>query len=98
MWAGTQRILAVRDIARNRRDVIMQVLALRVERAIAWRKQLGITGVDQAYRLLHGAGDGVPGFTCDVLGKVAVIWVLGEGLRPLGRQRGHSNRIGVTRA
>ena len=62
------------------------LLALRVERALAWRKQLGLVGTDQAYRLLHGAGDGVPGFACDVLGKVAVIWVYGEGLRALGRQ------------
>ncbi|HEY0251155.1 MAG TPA: class I SAM-dependent methyltransferase, partial [Kofleriaceae bacterium] len=59
------------------------LLALRVERAVAWRKQLGLTG---AYRLIHGAGDGLPGFTCDVLGDVAVIWVLGEGLRGLGKQ------------
>ncbi len=59
------------------------LLALRVERAVRWRKQLGLSG---AYRLLHGAGDGLPGFTCDVLGDIAVIWVLGEGLRALGKQ------------
>ncbi|MFT3694737.1 MAG: class I SAM-dependent methyltransferase [Kofleriaceae bacterium] len=58
------------------------LLALRVERAVAWRKQLGLSG---AYRLIHGAGDGLPGFQCDVLGDVAVIWVLGEGLRSLGK-------------
>jgi 23S rRNA (cytosine1962-C5)-methyltransferase len=38
------------------------------------------------YRLLHGAGDGVAGFTCDVLGRVAVIYAYAEGLRALGRQ------------
>lgn len=59
------------------------LLALRVERAVAWRRQLKLEG---AYRLLHGAGDGLPGFLCDVLGDVAVIWVLGEGLRGLGKQ------------
>ena len=62
------------------------LLALRVERAVAWRKQLGLFAKGEAYRLLHGAGDGLPGFTCDVLGEVAVIWVLGEGLRALGTQ------------
>jgi 23S rRNA (cytosine1962-C5)-methyltransferase len=62
------------------------LLALRVERALAWRKQLGVVGEGNAYRLLHGAGDGVPGFACDVLGDVAVIWVYAEALRPLGAQ------------
>ncbi len=62
------------------------LLALRVERALAWRTQLDLPGVDHAYRLLHGAGDGVPGFACDVLGKTAIVYVYGEGLRALGRQ------------
>jgi 23S rRNA (cytosine1962-C5)-methyltransferase len=62
------------------------LLALRVERALAWRKQLGVVGEGNAYRLLHGAGDGLPGFACDVLGPVAVIWVYGEALRSLGNQ------------
>lgn len=75
------RVLAVPSDGLTKIDGTL--LALRVERARAWRKQLGLSG---AYRLLHGAGDGLPGFTCDVLGSVAVIWVLGEGLRALGRQ------------
>ncbi|HEX7703332.1 MAG TPA: class I SAM-dependent methyltransferase, partial [Kofleriaceae bacterium] len=62
------------------------LLALRVERALAWRRQLGVVGEGNAYRLLHGAGDGLPGFACDVLGPVAVIWVYGEALRSLGNQ------------
>jgi len=75
------RVLAVPSDGLTKIDGTL--LALRVERARAWRKQLGLVG---AYRLLHGAGDGLPGFTCDVLGPVAVIWVYGEGLRALGRQ------------
>jgi 23S rRNA (cytosine1962-C5)-methyltransferase len=62
------------------------LLALRVERALAWRKKLGLVGADHAYRLVHGAGDGLPGFTCDVLGRVAVVYVYSTGLRALGKQ------------
>jgi 23S rRNA (cytosine1962-C5)-methyltransferase len=62
------------------------LLGWRVERALAWRTRLGLPGPDHAYRLVHGAGDGLPGFACDVLGAVAVVYVYGAGLRPLGRQ------------
>jgi 23S rRNA (cytosine1962-C5)-methyltransferase len=62
------------------------LLGLRIERALAWRKQLGLPGPDHAYRLVHGAGDGLPGFTCDVLGRAGVVYVYGEGLLALGRQ------------
>jgi 23S rRNA (cytosine1962-C5)-methyltransferase len=62
------------------------VVGVRVERALAWRRQLGLPGTDHAYRIVHGAGDGLPGFACDVLGRVAVVYVYGAGLRALGRQ------------
>ncbi len=62
------------------------LLGWRVERALAWRRQLGLPGDDHAYRLIHGAGDGLPGFSCDVLGRAAVIYVYGTGLVELGRQ------------
>jgi len=61
------------------------LLGWRVERALAWRKQLGLPGEDHAYRLIHGAGDGLPGFSCDVLGRVAVIYAYGPGLLPLAK-------------
>jgi 23S rRNA (cytosine1962-C5)-methyltransferase len=57
----------------------------RVERALRHRTRLGLVGPDCAYRLVHGAGDGLPGFTCDVLGRVAVIYAYAEGLRALGK-------------
>ena len=76
------RVLAVPNDGLVKIDATL--LALRVEKAVRWRKQLAITG--DAYRLLNGAGDGLPGFTCDVLGGVAVIWVYSEALRPLGNQ------------
>ena len=62
------------------------LLAWRVERALAWRRQLGLPGPDHAYRLIHGAGDGLPGFACDVLGSTAVVYAYAECLRGLGRQ------------
>src|SRR5258706_7296108 len=46
----------------------------RVERALRWRKALGLPGADHAYRLVHGAGDGLPGFACDVLGPTGVVY------------------------
>lgn len=78
------RVLAVPSDGLIKIDATL--LALRVERAVAWRKQLGLVAEGNAYRLLHGAGDGLPGFACDVLGPVAVIWVYGEALRSLGHQ------------
>jgi 23S rRNA (cytosine1962-C5)-methyltransferase len=78
------RVLAVPSDGLVKIDATL--LALRVERALAWRKQLGVVGEGNAYRLLHGAGDGLPGFACDVLGPVAVIWVYGDALRSLGNQ------------
>jgi 23S rRNA (cytosine1962-C5)-methyltransferase len=78
------RVLAVPSDGLVKIDATL--LALRVERALAWRKQLGVVGEGNAYHLLHGAGDGLPGFACDVLGPVAVIWVYGEALRSLGNQ------------
>jgi 23S rRNA (cytosine1962-C5)-methyltransferase len=62
------------------------LLGWRVERALAWRKALGLPGPDHAYRIVHGAGDGLPGFACDVLGQTAVVYVYGAGLRALGRR------------
>jgi 23S rRNA (cytosine1962-C5)-methyltransferase len=78
------RVLAVPSDGLIKIDATL--LALRVERALAWRKQLGVVGEGNTYRLLHGAGDGLPGFACDVLGPVAVIWVYSEALRALGNQ------------
>jgi 23S rRNA (cytosine1962-C5)-methyltransferase len=62
------------------------LLGLRVERALAWRRALGLPGPEHAYRLVHGAGDGLPGFACDVLGRIAVVYAYGAGLRALGAQ------------
>src|SRR5689334_7251717 len=61
------------------------LIGWRVERAIALRRGLGLVGPDAAYRIVHGAGDGLPGFFADVLGKYAVVWTLADGLVPVAR-------------
>jgi 23S rRNA (cytosine1962-C5)-methyltransferase len=61
------------------------LLGWRVERAMRLRRELGLPTPDATYRLLHGAGDGVPGFTCDVLGQVAVLYAYAPALLPLAR-------------
>jgi 23S rRNA (cytosine1962-C5)-methyltransferase len=62
------------------------LLAWRVEKAIAWRRQLGLVGDGHAYRIVHGSGDALPGFAADVYATTAVVYVYGEGLRALGKQ------------
>ena len=81
---GKLRVLAVP--ADGFTTITGALLAVRVERALAWRKRLGLPGRENAYRLIHGAGDGLPGFACDVMGRVAVVYAYGEGLRALGKQ------------
>ena len=59
--------------------------AARVERAFSLRRALGLTGPRAAYRLLHGAGDALPGFTADVLGPWAVLCVYSRAFVPAGQ-------------
>ena len=59
--------------------------ASRVESALALRRGLGLAGQRAAYRLLNGAGDGVPGFTADVFGAWAVLHVYSRALMAFGR-------------
>jgi 23S rRNA (cytosine1962-C5)-methyltransferase len=62
------------------------LLGWRVERALALRTQLGLTGPDRAYRLVHGAGDALPGFGVDVVGRAAVVYAYADAFRALGKQ------------
>jgi 23S rRNA (cytosine1962-C5)-methyltransferase len=59
--------------------------AARVERALALRRTLGLAGERSAYRLVHGAGDGLPGFAADVLGPWAVLYVYSRAFVPHGQ-------------
>jgi 23S rRNA (cytosine1962-C5)-methyltransferase len=82
------RVLAVPSDGFAQIDAAL--LGWRVERALAWRRALGLVGADRAYRLVHGAGDGLPGFTCDVLGRAAVVYAYGAGLLALARSLAES--------
>ena len=62
------------------------LFAARVERALALRRALGLTGERAAYRAIHGAGDGLPGFTADVLAPWAVVYVYSRGFVAHGQE------------
>jgi 23S rRNA (cytosine1962-C5)-methyltransferase len=62
------------------------LLATRVERAFALRRALGLTGERCAWRAIHGAGDGLPGFTADVLAPWAVVYVYSRAFVPHGQE------------
>jgi 23S rRNA (cytosine1962-C5)-methyltransferase len=57
----------------------------RVRQALGLRAGFGLRGVETAHRLLHGAGDGLPGLCADVYGEYAVLYVYSRGLLTLGR-------------
>ena len=57
----------------------------RVERALGLRQAFGLTRQRTSHRLIHGAGDGLPGFAADVYGDYAVLYAYSKGLLPLGR-------------
>ncbi len=57
----------------------------RVERALALRRSLGLVGERAAFRLVHGAGDGLPGFSADVLSPWAVVYVYARAFVPHGQ-------------
>jgi 23S rRNA (cytosine1962-C5)-methyltransferase len=60
--------------------------ARRVKRALALRQALGLPGPRATYRIIHGAGDGLSGFTADVLGEFGVLHAYGRALVPMGRE------------
>lgn len=66
------------------------LIGWRVERALRWRRELGLVGPTHGYRIVHGAGDGLPGFAADVLGSTAVVYVYAAALEALGKQLGEA--------
>ncbi|MEM1033352.1 MAG: class I SAM-dependent rRNA methyltransferase [Myxococcota bacterium] len=55
------------------------LFARRIARAAALRDRVIDPAVTDAYRLLHGEGDGLPGHVCDVYGPCAVMRFDGGG-------------------
>lgn len=60
--------------------------AARVEAALERRRALGLVARGQCYRLLNGAGDGLPGLVADVFGSWAVLHAYGRALVPAARE------------
>src|SRR5262249_23670610 len=67
------RVVTLRDEA-----VSSALLAARVQQAAALRARV-VPDATDAYRLLHGEGDGLPGVVCDVYGAFAVLKTDGAG-------------------
>ena len=67
------RVFTTRDEALSR-----ELIALRFARAIELRR-LVVPADTDAWRLLHGEGDRLPGFTCDRYGDAAVLGLDGPG-------------------
>ena len=61
------------------------LLRRRLERAVALRYRLGLAEDGVAYRLVHEAGDGLPGFWIDVYGPFALVQAFSDDLREVGR-------------
>jgi 23S rRNA (cytosine1962-C5)-methyltransferase len=79
---GVVRIYSRQDV----RAFDLAFFKRRVTEAYQLRRAVGLGGsVDEAYRLVNEAGDGLPGLTADVYGDFIVITVPGRGLLPIGR-------------
>lgn len=60
-----------------------EVLIRRLDRAVDLRlKTLGLPGRTNAFRLVHGEGDGIPGLVADLLGDELVVQVSCLGISP----------------
>jgi 23S rRNA (cytosine1962-C5)-methyltransferase len=67
------------------RKIEAGLLGWRVEQASRLRRELGLMEQGACYRVVHGAGDGLPGFSCDAFGAFGVLYVYAEALRPVAR-------------
>lgn len=69
--------IAVRVFSRRDEDIDEALFQRRIARAFAMRARVVPEQTD-AYRLLHGEGDALPGFVCDRYGSCAVLKLDGE--------------------
>jgi 23S rRNA (cytosine1962-C5)-methyltransferase len=60
-------------------------LDARIDAALGWRSAAGYVGPEATFRLVHGAGDALPGLTADVYGAFAVVSALTPGLVTLAK-------------
>ena len=75
--------IAVRVFTTRDESLSDDLLALRVTRAMELRRAMVPADTD-AWRVLHGEGDRMPGFVCDRYGEVAVIALDGPGAEANG--------------
>lgn len=74
--------IALRVLTTADEPVDAAFFARRIQSAMSLRKSMLPSDTD-AYRLLHGEGDRLPGVVCDVYGRHAVIQLDGGGARAL---------------
>lgn len=84
--------IAVRVLSFNDETIGDNFLEHRLEVAYDLRKSIGLAGSDHtnAYRLVHGEGDNLPGLIIDVYDKTAVMQAHSVGM--------HVNRMEIARA
>ncbi len=75
--------IAVRVLTRDVRDTIDQAfLEGRLARALRLRRGLLDLAATNAFRWVHGEGDGLPGVVVDLYGTLAVVKLYSAGLTP----------------
>ena len=73
--------IAVRILDFGLTDISADFYRSRLEQALALRKSLQLARPDNdAYRLVHGEGDFLPGLVCDVYGPTAVLQAHSPGM------------------
>lgn len=74
--------IAVRIFSFKQEKKIEQIFSEKINCAIALRKQIGLwqNNVTNAFRLIHGEGDELPGLIVDVYGNTAVIQAHSRGM------------------
>lgn len=80
---GRLRVMATAEEGFEQLDA--RFFAARVEKALALRRALGLWESGEAFRLVHGAGDGLPGLSADRYGRFAVVHAYGPVLLEPGR-------------
>jgi 23S rRNA (cytosine1962-C5)-methyltransferase len=81
-YATPKCSIAVRVLTHRQEAIDTAFIRRRLERALDWRRRC-IEADTDAYRLINGEGDGLPGFVVDVYGEFAVLQALTAGAERL---------------
>jgi 23S rRNA (cytosine1962-C5)-methyltransferase len=86
-YADPGSAIAVRVLTLDPDEIVDEAfVARRVAEASRLREAVVDRATTDAFRLLHGEGDHLPGLVCDVYAGVHVVRFDGEGARQLGRR------------